>query len=132
MGEIRDVVYRVHGMARGVLVLDENLFNLKPGLIEGNMHVVSVPAGMTDEHIIQTLLPHRIFVTQNSKDFMYDALIREYGIISLDKLRFIDPVDTARLISKVLAKRSLWAQRKPWLCSFSADGRQTTFKRITG
>jgi hypothetical protein len=123
-------VRKVVGMARGVLVLDENLQQLQSELEGKNVHVIAVEPGTPDDKIIQTLLPHRVLVTRNLRDFILEAPVYEYGIISLEKLRFINPKTTAQLISRVLSKRALWSKTKPWLLVFSADGKRSTFHYI--
>jgi hypothetical protein len=67
-------------MARGVLVLDENLFFLKDELENKRFKVRFVKEGQTDEEIISDLT-HRILVTNNPKDFLRAAPIEEFSII---------------------------------------------------
>ena len=68
---------------------------------------------MKDEKIKEELLYHRIIVTRNSADFIQDAPVHEYGVISLAHLSFVDPNPdyaknkTAQMISKALSDYSL-------------------------
>jgi len=97
-------------MARGVVVLDENLFGLEPALRGRNIVVVKPASGMSDDLIKEQLLSHRIFITKNPADFIDDAPVYEYGIIALDKLSFIDTIPdskknrTVQLISTALSR----------------------------
>ncbi|MBF0473971.1 MAG: hypothetical protein HQK93_09625, partial [Nitrospirae bacterium] len=96
-------------MARGVLVVDENLKGIEPFLIKRNIRVVIPESGMKDQKIKETILPHRIFITNNAKDFIDDIISYEYGIISTDNLKSKDPENLAKLISDVIIKYSLWS-----------------------
>ena len=103
-------------MARGVIVLDETVAGLAAALREANIKVVEIPAGMTDAVIRQNYLHHRIVVTRNTKTFLDEAPIHEYGIVSLEGLSLIDEhlsfADnrTARLISHEISAFGLWSK----------------------
>ena len=56
--KVRDVV----AMARGAVVLDENLADLAEGLRSRNIHVLTVPAKMDDEEIKRVYLTRRLFI----------------------------------------------------------------------
>lgn len=115
-------------MARGVIVLDENVAVLAAALREANIKVVEIPAGTEDTLIIQNFLFHRILVTRNTRDFLEEAPIHEYGIISLEKLSFIDSSPafstnkTARLISQAISGYGLWAKGAKFLLELRDDG----------
>jgi hypothetical protein len=108
-------------MARGVVVLDQGVSGLASALREANILVVEVPEGMDREEIKALYLPHRILVTKNPRAFLEHALIHEYGIVSLAKLKSIDPDPsytrnrTARRISKSLSAYGLWAKGAKFL-----------------
>jgi hypothetical protein len=110
----RQIVQR-SAMARGVLVVDD-VQTLASALRGANIKVVVPPSGMKDEKIKEDLLFHRIIVTRNSADFIHDAPIHDYGIISLANLPFVDSTPeyaknkTAQMISKALSDYSLWSK----------------------
>ncbi len=80
----------VTAMSRGLLVVDENVQFLANALQAANIKVLIPRSGMLDDLIKTELLSNRILVTRNTKGFIYDASSYEYGIISLDKLKYID------------------------------------------
>jgi len=110
-------------MARGAIVLDENLEHLKEGLTERNMHVFVVPKGMKDEEIIRVYLTHRLFVTNNPKDFINDASSFEYGIISTKKIKYKGENLLVPLISKVLSKYNLWSKKHGFIIKPDEKGK---------
>lgn len=66
-------IKKVEGMSRGVVVLDNNIESLEPHLQKRNIKVIVPPADMQDEHIIEKLLPFRIFITNNVRHFTNDS-----------------------------------------------------------
>ena len=110
-------------MARGAIVLDENLEHLKEGLTERNMHVFVVPKGIKDEEIIRVYLTHRLFVTNNPKDFINDASSFEYGIISTKKIKYKGENLLVPLISKVLSKYNLWSKKHGFIIEPDEKGK---------
>jgi hypothetical protein len=116
-------------MARGVIVLDESVAGLAPALREANIKVVELPAGTADAVIRQNYLFHRILVTRNAEDFVEEAPIHEYGIISLEKLKCIDSSpsfatnETARLISHEISAYGLWTKGATFLLVLRDDGK---------
>jgi hypothetical protein len=118
---------RCIGMARGFVVLDENLYELKDSLEKQNLHVILPKPQMSDPEIAKELLGGRILITKNSKDFIDLAPIYDYGIIGLEHVKFIDTAKdekntTAKLISKILTKGSLWSRLGAFLVTVKADG----------
>ncbi len=115
-------------MARGVIVLDETVAGLAAALREANIKVVEIPAGMTDAVIRQNYLFHRIVVTRNTKAFLDEAPIHEFGIVSLEGLNLIDAhlsfADnrTARLISHEISALGLWSKGARFLLELRDDG----------
>lgn len=120
-------------MARGKLVVDECVKQLLPALREMNFHVITAEPGTKDLWMIKNLLPNRIFVTNNTKDFLRFAPTYEIGIISLEGLDFIDGEEnpsknqTVRVISDALIFFDCWAQSKDcgFLLELKSDGKHT-------
>jgi hypothetical protein len=116
-------------MARGVVVLDENLVGLESALREANIQVVKSSAGLSDYQNKEQFLSHRILITKKALDFIDDAPVYEYGVVALDKLAFIDPAQeysknkTVQLISKALSKYGLWAKGAKFLLELHGDGK---------
>lgn len=84
-------------MARASLVVDENIDHLAGPLREANFRIRVPKKGMSDEDIKELMLDNAIFVTNNSKDFIDDAPIYNYGIIGLEAI-FIDSATTCQLL----------------------------------
>jgi len=119
------------GMARAILVVDENVSALGPALRDANFRVVLPRSGMSDATIREELLAHRILITNNTKDFLDDAPVFEYGIIGLEALPFIDPASTYRdnqtvqLISKAISSYRLISKRTGFILMLRPDGKHT-------
>lgn len=97
------------GMARGVVVVDENLFGLENFLVQQNIRCILPDVSMVDEDIKYKLLPHRIFITNNANDFVDDAVAGEYGIISTENIRFKDFKMLSKMISRAIIEFELWS-----------------------
>lgn len=111
-------------MARGTIVLDENLFNLEDALKEMNIRVRKVRPGTKDDEILKSdLLANRIFVTNNSKDFVGDAPKLDMGIIATENIDSKDKVLLANMISNVLSNMSLWSKRHGFIVRLKSDGK---------
>jgi hypothetical protein len=116
-------------LARGVIVLDESVIGLASALREANIKVVEIPVGMTDVLIRQNYLYHRILVTTNTKDFVEEAPVHEFGIVSLENVKSIDPDpsfatnQTARLISRAISEHHLWSRGAKFLLELRDDGK---------
>jgi hypothetical protein len=123
------------GMARGFLVVDENVSFLEPALEQANFHVATPDKGLEDPLIKKRLLGNRIFVTKNTRHFLDDAPVYDYGIIGLEALTFLDPSATyqenvtAQLISAAFRKFRLHAERGGFVLMLRADGKHK-FKRL--
>jgi hypothetical protein len=120
------------GMARGTLVVDENVAGgLSEALRDANFHVVVPNKRDTDCYIATTLLPNRIFVTKNPKDFVDLAPVYDFGIISVEKLSFIDRDPdfgnnkTAQLISRAIIDHELLSRARPFILTLGSTGRHT-------
>jgi hypothetical protein len=84
-------------MARAILILDENTSFLKESLEKLNFRVYIVKSGLKDEQTAP-LLAHRIFVTNDPKDFLSAAAIYEFSIIDMSNA-YQDPTSLAQEIS---------------------------------
>ena len=122
-------------MARATLVVDENVSFLCPALKEAKFHVVSPQKGVQDHEIKRSLLVHRTLVTKNTKDFLSDAPVFDYGIIGLEGLAFIDADltleknKTAQMISRAVSDFSLVSERSGYVLMLKPNGKHV-FKRI--
>lgn len=125
--EIEDKLYRriheSHAMARGTVVVDENLNNLVPELSLRNIRVLTPKSGTPDPSIISALLSNRIFITNNSKDFLQSAAEHDTGIIATESLSNKEPKALAALISSIISKYSLWSKRNAYVLYLKDDGR---------
>jgi hypothetical protein len=123
------------GMARATLVVDENVDFLGTPLQEANFHIVIPHKGMDDFDIKKELLAHRILVTKNTKDFLDDSPVLDYGIIGLEALPFVDPArdyktnQTAKLISKAIMDFGLISERSGFVLMLKQNGHHM-FKRL--
>ncbi|MBI2377404.1 MAG: hypothetical protein HYV07_25610 [Deltaproteobacteria bacterium] len=94
-----------------------------------NLRVIVPEAGMSDDRIKSQLLPNRIIITRNAKDFVYEASSYDYGIIGLENLSYIDPEpdpgknQTAQLISKAIIDHGLWSKRSGFILMLENNGR---------
>lgn len=115
-------------MARGTVVVDENVQKLAEVLRKINIRCIVPSAGTPDSKIISELLPNRILVTRNSKDFKHSASSYDFGIISLDDLSFIDDDPdpsqnkTVQMISRAFIDHSLWAKKHGFIVVLSDHG----------
>lgn len=96
-------------MSRGKVVIDENLEQLIPEMQNRNIVVITPHKGMQDEDIKSKILPGRLFITNNSIDFVKDATSYEYGIISTENIKFKDPKVLSKLISDAIIEFKLWS-----------------------
>jgi hypothetical protein len=115
-------------MSRGIVMLDENVLALETALQASNLRVLKPRPGEPDEHIKERLAKN-IIITKNAKDFVGDASMYEYGIISLDKLKFIDPEPspkknkTVTLINAALKDFKLWSKGHGFIVVLNPNGR---------
>ena len=115
-------------MARGLVVLDENLWQLLKGLKDTGIRVIIPESGKSDKFIAEQILPNRTFITRNTKDFLAYALGNEIGIISLEGLSFIDPTPnasntTVQILSKAIIEFSLWSRSSGFLLELKDNGK---------
>lgn len=125
----------IPGMARTTLVIDENVNFLGKPLEEANLKIIQPQKGLKDSEIKKELLTHRILVTKNTKDFITDSPILEYGIIGLEALPFIDSSQTykdnktAKMISKAISDFDLVSIKSGFLLLLRSNGKHV-FKKI--
>ena len=116
-------------MARGMIVVDENLLQLVTPLRSLNIHVVTPESGWNDKKIAETLLVNRIFVTCNSKDFVHYAAGLSIGIIGLEGLDFTDAEQdgskniTVQIISKAIIKHKIWSKKNGFFLELKENGK---------
>lgn len=130
--EAKEILDQLGEMARGTLIVDENLLDLVPYLENENIRVEVPGSGTSDEKIRRSILFHEIFVTNNSKDFLDDAVGGQYSIIATERVTK-DPKNLAKMISQAIRKLSLWSYKKRygWMLQLSPDG-QHTLSRLEG
>jgi hypothetical protein len=126
--KLNEITSRV-AMARGTVILDENVQSLSDGLRFINVRVIVPKSGTQDDFIIQELLPNRIIITNNSKDFIDYASSYDFGIVSLEGLSFIDSESnpkknvTIKLISKAFIEYELWSKRHGFILELKDNGK---------
>lgn len=109
-------------MARGTIVVDENLENIIPFIKGKNIRVITPNKGLKDDEIKKTMLANRIFVTNNVKDFLKDAPILDCGLISTENIKFKGE-NLAKMISDVLTDMNLWSKRHGFLVVLKENGK---------
>lgn len=102
---------QIHSMARGTIVVDENIESLTPYLADRNIKVIRIPKGTSDYTILNTYLSGRMFVTANTKDFIKEISSIEFGLISVDNVKTLAPEVLAKKISDAIIEYSLWSKR---------------------
>lgn len=121
---------KVVAMSRGTVIVDENLRSIGQFLTDANIRVRMPPQGMEDKQIAREYLPNRIFITNNSKDFIRVAIKYDIGIIATENIQSKDPEILADIISDALIDFSLWSERIGFLLTLMNDGKHD-FKRLT-
>jgi hypothetical protein len=124
----KSMAQHIISMARGLLVLDENLFSLSEELKKKKIRILKVLPGTEDKQIKEHSLSGRIFVTNNSKDFKDDAGRLEYGIISTEGIKLKDPKTLAQIISDEIIKNQLWSKEKGFILYLRDKG--SVFKEL--
>lgn len=97
-------------MARGTLVLDENVLVLREGLRRHNFRVFTAPQGTPDDVIIETMMNGRVLVTNNLADFEYMAEAFEFGIVNVTMAALADPQRVVDEISRAFIDHRLKRQ----------------------
>ena len=109
-------------MARGLLILDENVFFLKAPLESKRFRVRVVQASLKDDQIAG-MLAHRIFVTNNADDFRQYAAEEEFSIIDTSKASQ-EPEGLASMISEAWIRLQLRG-KQPFILRLMRNGRHT-------
>lgn len=123
------MIQHVISMARGILILDENLFSLAEELKKKKIRVLKILPGTDDKAIKEHSLSGRIFVTNNSKDFVKDAKNLEFGIISTEGVKSKDTENLAELISDEIIKNQLWSKQDGFILYLKDNGK-SVFKNL--
>jgi len=113
----------INEMARGRVVLDADLRGIELELTKKNITVIAPEQSLSDLDLKRNYLAGRILITNNSKDFVDDAIAYEYGIIATEGLPSKEPKQTADMISKAIIKHSLWSQSSPFILTLKSDGK---------
>ncbi len=123
------------GHARGFLVLDEDLRFLQRALEGANFLVSTADEGLSGASTRKRMLGHRLLVTRNTRDFLGDAPVYDFGIMGLEALPALDPHpefeqnETARLISNAYCTFALRAERGAYVLMLRPDGNHR-FERL--
>ena len=123
MSKISEITKILNEMSRGILVVDENLKEIVPHLENRNIRVITPRQGEDDDHIKKVYLSKRIFITNNSKDFIDDASSYEYGIIATESLKSKDPIKLAKIISDCISKFNLWSKQHGFILKLKDNGK---------
>jgi len=116
------VARKIVAMARGIVVLDENVSGMEAELNNRNIRVVPIPKGTDDDIIKKHYLPGRTLITANSAHFVDDASSYEYGIIALDKVKFKDPKSLATIVSAAFVREQLWSKAHGFIIELDDKG----------
>lgn len=71
------------------ILLDENIECLQLGLEAAGFKVILIEKGWSDEKI-KKIAEGTAILTKNSKDFVKDAVVYDYDIISIENIKFVD------------------------------------------
>lgn len=117
----------VSGMARGKVLLDQNINDLREPLTKANLRVV-VPemeqyARKPDDKLAEDHLANSIFITENYDDFVPLAIKYDFGIIGVPQTAKADGERTAQQISKAIIRHKVWSQTRPFKLLIHRDGR---------
>ena len=132
----KKIIGNVLAMARGTLVIDENVLELAQPLEQRNIHIITPEPGEKDEQILRRLLPNRIIVTKNPNDFRKHASSYDFGIIDVSKLKFVDPNSSptknksVQAISDALSQYSLWSKRHGFIITLY-DDKEPLYRDLT-
>jgi len=125
---MKNLIKHVVSMARGIVILDENLFSLFSELEKQGLRVLKVRPGLEDKEIKEHSLAGRIFITNNSKDFIDDANQLEYGIIATENATK-DSKTLAKLISDEIIRNKIWSKKKGFIL-YLKDNKKSVFKEL--
>ena|ERR1700681_3248057 len=115
-------------LAKGILILDENLSELAPELQKRNFRVYAIPAGMKDEEIVRLgVLPHKPLVTANTQDFIHGLEDYEFSIIDCFNVGSLEMTLLAKMISDAWRDFQLGSKRQ-FLNTLHRDGKHELFE----
>lgn len=108
------------------LVLDENLSVLYDSLRDFGFKVLIYPKGLKDSELVP-FLTNKILITNNSKDFVIDALVHDFDIIGTESIKFIDDKRdrkniTSIKIANAIRETNISLRRGNWHMSLKDDG----------
>jgi hypothetical protein len=86
---MEDFIFETAMRSKLTIVLDENVLSLAEPLRLLKQKVIIPKRGLKDTDIIQ-FLDGKAILTKNSKDFIPEAVVYNFDIISLDKIKFLD------------------------------------------
>lgn len=113
---------KIVSMSRGTVIVDEHLRDIDTYLTKLNIRVRLPPQGMSDKKIAEDYLPNRVFITNNSKDFLRYAILYDIGIIATENIKSKDAENLAEMISDAIIDYSLWSQKSGFLLTLKSDG----------
>lgn len=108
------------------IVLDEHLHHLYDGLRDAGFKVQTFPQGLSDEKLGEFSEGSSI-LTQNTKDFISNAVKYDYDIIDIKNLRYIDTGltrknSTVQKIEKAVRESKYANMKGNFLLSINDDG----------
>lgn len=110
------------------MLVDECVYDLIPYLQKRNFRVLTVPAAMQDDKILQDLLSDRIFITKNPRHFVWAAYDYEFGLVGVTDAAMADPNAVANKIAMAHVQHSLKTQI-PFILKIGAT--TTNFRPLT-
>lgn len=119
--KILDQIDEQSRSSKGTVVVDEHLFKVGELLKQKGMKVIFVDKGTDDTILQEKVLPNRIFITNNTKHFIWEASTYGYCIIATEGVSS-DPVELSNIINKAFIKMNLWS-RKNWICKLRSSGK---------
>ena len=122
MSAVKNPRVKAIAMARGTIILDENLMDLEKPLSEMNIHVRVPPQSTADKDIAKNFLTNRVFVTNNSKDFIKYASSYDIGIIATENVSK-DPAKLVEMISEAIIKFNVWSIRHGFILKLRQNGK---------
>lgn len=110
----------MNSFSRGVIIVDQCVSELQNFIRDRNFRTILRPDGFSDYDLIKFLLPHRILITSEMKEYHREASSYEFGIILLEKELAFNPMEAARRVSDVFNEFQLGSKRYGFLVTLSA------------
>jgi len=106
--------------------LDENLHQLESSLRDAGFKIFLIEKGTPDDRICMNL-EGDVLLTKNVKDFKVNAVIYDFDIISVEKIKFIDNKKdksniTSQKISNAVRQSEFYNKRGNFLLTVMDDG----------